>query len=721
LHIDEKLNDEQLGTLFTSAFLTPLAGEAADRSTRTAAVRHRVRETYAKIQMNQEPTRATIKPVLKTLESNHDQIVARYLLLQELAEIQRQEHRRRLILAVDNMDPFPEYLQKDFIRTLETVEHGFATISPARRKSFSVVLFARYSTATRHSGTLDGVSAHRVNFRAPDPADLVFFKLSMFLLNLQGVVGWDMITKSDREELVARAWYLWEKLASPKSQFSQVFSGLAGTNARTGYKLASWWLTSPRLSYRLAPKEPIVGEETVARALAFALLVRLAHAVARGIRADEAPESLEAWEKLLVAQFFDNLLGVMVDNHVVRRRTAPYELKDDVRALLSDKARSHLAALLGDPIWKRVRDAANAPVAEAVYDVSEIVRKVAQPGTLADTLGRALRREEQERRHRLNRIEQRDHEMAEALCFWLLEAAVRGAAAINRQAAEGGDPADVLPGVVRPFERSSRPNRWEAVSVLVSPESDRRRTEHSAINLFSADGITVSPVALHVLCQLEEKDRGLEGVLLRERLRHWGFDDHQIMQAFRDMVTVDRRLIYCGVKDSAFELEGWFDTYHEVKITSAGSSYLNRVGSTPAYLQWALLEASNLYEHLGGGNREAMQKRLATPSGRVDLVLRGLKHVYADESERLRHLVRSSVDAQRSLSPLCWVFFGSLRKFIRDISGFKVGEEKRRLAEEFLLFAKELRADRLQLFPVFPRDWDHSLADAEEDFRERFS
>lgn len=715
-HLQLALTVTQLGRLFTATFLSDDYDQSADYVTRAVQVRQRVHVKYRDTQLTQTPTWTTIQPALKALESQHDQVIARYLLLQELGCIQRQEHNRALVLAIDNIDPFPEYLQRDLIRTLETVAHGSTALTIGRPDSFSIVVFARFSTASRHSGTLDGVSAHRVNFRAPDPADLVFYKLSGFLMNPGAAAGWTDISEEDRDELLGRAWYLWERLASPKSQFSEVLSGLAGTNSRSGYKLATWWLMSRRLAYPMATKET-ADALAMSRPLAFALLLRMAHAVARGLLTVSAEiETIDEWEKAVVKLFFAHLLGIMVDNHVVRKLGQVGEDGRDARAHLAGKAREHLAAFMADPKWERLRAITNAPVAEAVYEVSRPIKaSVAMIDYLTGGLERALRREEEALRDSwLERLEQGDRHLAQALCLWLIEGAVRGAVAINRKAAEG-DPSDVLPEVVRPFAKAMKPNRWEAVSILVSPDARRSRTHRSAINLFSADGASLSPVALHVLCLLEEKDQGLQGIVIRERLRILGFTDHQTMRALMDMVDVDRRLIYSGVKDFTYGLEGWFDSLHDVRISSAGSGYLNKVASTPAYLQWALLEPTELYEKLGG---EQIEKRLEIGSGRLELVLNGLKLVASDESDRLVKL--GSVDMHYSLSPLAWVFFRSLNRFIKDISGYKASDA-RSLAAEFLAFAMELRAERLGLFGVFPKGWDYWLSDAQKEFDERFA
>jgi hypothetical protein len=709
--LESMLSDRQLGLLFTKTFLE-LEG-LQDHVTRAATVRHRIGVRYIETQRAQARTWKTIQPSLDSI-SDHDRVVARYLLLQELGDIQWREHGRSIVLAIDNIDPFPEYIQRDLLRTVETIAHGPAALGAAMPDHFSIVIFARLSTATRHSGTLDRVTAQRVNFRAPDPAELIFFKLSMFLLEPSGALGWDQLEHGDRDELLARGWFLWEQLANPKSQFSQVLSGLAGTNGRTGCRLARWWLSSPRLLTHMGGKKS--GQETrIARTLAVGLLLRLAHAVARGIEPAKVSDP-ERWAEGVVRQFFANLLGVMLDFRVVRRRGALGKPGSDVRARLSEHARDHLVAFMRAPEWQHLRDLANAPVALAVYDAGEsATHGSVRKDDLAGSLIKALKARELALRPQLERIEPSDTTLAQDLCMWLCDGAGKGAATTSRGAIDS-ERGGLLPDIIRPFERVSRPNRWEAVSILVSPESAFGRTQQSALNLFSADGNSLSPVALHILCQLEEKRQGLQGVVIRERLETWGFEQRQIMQALVEMVDLDRRLIYSSAKGARNGLAQSFDTEHVVRISSAGSSYLNRVAVTPAYLQWAFLGPAGLYERLGGA---AVAERLTRGVGRLELVLEGLQLVYADELERVKHVARSSFDVQKSLSPLSWVFFGSLLRFIRDISGYKA-RDSQKIAATFLAFGERLRNERISTFGIFPLEWDHSLAEAQQVFKQRF-
>lgn len=698
--LESTLSPQQLSVVVKRAFFRTDRELPATHMTQTAAIRRLMAVRLKGMQADQELIWKSVRSALKS-GSVHDQVVAYFLLLQELANIQRLDQGRPLIVAIDGLDYFPQYLQLDLLRTLETVAYG------AGERSLSIVVIGRLSTATRHSGTLDGLDAYRIHFQGPDPVDLVFFRLSTVLLNPRDADRWKNIPDSERDDLRRRMWYLWEQLVNPASQFSRLLSGLAGTNGRLGYRFARWWLTSPRLTHGRAAKDA-AGEGLVEQPIVFALLLRFAQAVAREISVDEPIEQIDGWEELVADRFFRRLLGIMIDNFIVRTCDSQTGKLPHARALLGDRLREHLAGFMTDESAAYLRARANAPVAAAVYDACRVLTRD-NSVERSRRLERALKEKERTLRGRLVRIVASDIFLAQGLCFWLIEGAVRGAAATSRGAAEGGF-FELLPNQVRCFKRAPRPTRWESESILLSPDSRRTR---SAINIFSADGKTLSPVALHVLCLLEDSEQGVEAIVVRNRLKAWGFDDHQTMQALSDMLDVDHRLIF-ATKAFGHGLEGWADSYQRIVISSAGSSYLKAVAARPAYIQWALLEPRALYEQLGG---EGIEKLSKTMSGRLELVLKGLHLISADESDRLRKL--SWVDFERSLSPLSWIFFPSLRRFIRD-SSYLRGSKARGIGGKFLAFANELRAERVEAFGVFPEDWDYCLADAELEFREQF-
>src|SRR5262245_61897767 len=168
------------------------------------------------------------------------------------------------------------------------------------------------------------------------------------------------------------------------------------------------------------------------------------------------------------------------------------------------------------------------------------------------------------------------------------------------------------------------------------------------------------------------------------------------------MVNVDRRLIFSGVKDFTDGLDTWFDTYHTVHISSAGSGYLEAVATNPAYLQWALLEPKQLFQRLGG---ESLMPKLTSGMGRLEVVLDGLVILREDEllgAEKLKR--REYLDVNRSLSPIGWIFFGSVQRFIIDISGFKSAKttEAAEIAGRFIEFGKKLRQEHEEVFGGVP-------------------
>lgn len=709
--------DDIIGDLFDRTFLRQ-AESPNIFTTRVLDVRFRVGAYHRKQNPGQMADWDTALRALNSEDMPHGRVVARYLLLQELARQQFDRCSTRLVLVVDNVDPFPDYLQTALIRTFQAVTHGYRAQGGAFVSPFSICLLARHSTVTRRSGALDGVEAHRVPFRAADPADLIFFRLSSFLVAPNRLKTWGELSGPDRERLSDRLWLLWQRLTNPQEQFSRVLSGLAGTNARTGCKLARWWVLSPRLL--IVKGNSPTDNSSVTRAVGAALLLRVAHATARAIRSGgpclNEPEVIED----IPQRVFGNLLGILLGNRIVRMAEGMPLLAHDVRTEFSGYALGVIRGLFRLDEHNRMGAAASSPVIEATHEVVRAVTKEAKDiPALRKRLAEALTAMEKERRAKLDMLHPEDQEIAKAACLWLCNAVTRG---ITGSIGETHADESVAEAVLnkKPLPDRTKPNRWESTSILISPDSQYQRTERSALNVFSADGIGPSPVALHVLCGLQEAKHGLDAVVIKERLGLWGFGDHEIRLALRGMVEVDHRLVYSKVKDFSDGMQDWFDAYHPVHISSAGSQYLKSVIPAPAYLQWALIEPSRLREALGG---DKVPQRLGTGLGRVAIALEGLRFFRADEIRRLKLMGENRPhDLQKSLSPVLWAFFSSLARFIIDISGLQSfnRQEAQRIANDFIVFANDQYTEFQDTFGMVPDEWGLQLGSATLDYRIRF-
>ena len=715
--LQTSLSDELIGDLFDRTFLHPRTGVNA-LTTRLSDVRFRVASFYNRANPGQRADWNNALQALNSEELPHGRVVARYLLLQELARLQHDLASTKLVLVVDNIDPFPDYLQTALIRTFQAVTHGYRAQGGAFISPFSICLFARHSTVTRRSGALDGVEAHRVPFRAADPADLIFFRLSSFLISPKRLKAWTDLPSRDREKLGDRLWLLWQRLTNPQDQFSRVLSGLAGTNARTGCKLARWWMLSPRMPTVLASSP--ADEPALAKAVGAALLLRIAHATARAIRNGGPCLSEADIIEDIPRRVFDNLLGILLGNRIVRLAQRMSLLTNDVRTDFSDYALKVINDLFGHDEQNRIGKIASAPVAEACHEVAKIfASEPKERNTLSKKLALALSAMERERRPKLQSLRQEDKAIAQAACLWLCDAIVRGIRGEDTESHADEILAETVFSA-RSIQDRSKPNRWESTSILISPDSQYQRSDRSALNVFSSDGVNVSPVALHVLCGLQEAKHGLDGLVIKKRLLLWDFDDTEIRQALRGMVEVDHRLIYSKVKDFSDGMDDWFDAYHPVHISSAGSEYLKSVIPAPAYLQWALIEPSRVRAELGG---ERITGRLGNGLNRIAIALDGLRLARADEIKRLELMGHNRPqDLQKSLSPVLWIFFASLSRFIIDISGLRSlnRPEAQRIASEFIKFANEQYILFQNTFGLAPDEWGIYLGNADIEFHQRF-
>lgn len=708
-----------LESIFRDAFLSERQSEVI---TRAEKVRLKVGRSFRQQHPEDIVNWATVRSALEVLTNGHDQTVARFLLLLELGHKIWENDGHPLSLIVDNIDPFPEYLQQALIRTFEAISHA-DRVDPQKSHHFSIVVFARLSTSTRHSGAMDGVAAKRVSFHAPDVADLVFYRLTAFMLAPVTLGSWGKLSTDVQAELLARMWRLWARMVDEEGGFSKLLSGLAGTNGRIAFKLAKGWLTSNRLPSGLSPpaaRDFIFIEEAVAAAM----MGRVANALARWIEIyPEDGETLGEWLELGIRR-------ILIDYCLIEEGESPDRDNRDIRRAVSAVARSALRkALAQDGATKGMVLAAGSSISRAT-EVLFAERDV--PFRTTDELRGELASILSKLEGQFYSLDKRNAALGVGLSDWIINAILRG----FRQ-----DPVEVLSigellvnrieHVIYADQGSAglsratglRPSRWEAKSILVSPESIDRRSALSAINLFSADGTSISPVALNVLALLEESEGGVHAVTLSKRLEEWGYREEHVIAALTDMVHPDRRLVYSAVKDIRDGVATWFqDSSTVVHISAAGSGYLKAVGIEPAYLQWSLLEPDAIRQELGGS--EVIEEEIKWAIGRLRLVLKGLKGVWRDERDRIERIQhRLDQDEHEHLGPVVRILMDGLGRFIRDIAGQRRVHEGHAtaLAVQFIEFGADVLREHRRLYGGVPARWEERWAFADNDFRNLFS
>ncbi|MCP4599593.1 MAG: hypothetical protein GY847_03475 [Proteobacteria bacterium] len=717
--LKQVLSEKNAAKLFRKTYLhNPLPEQG--HTCALATVKRKVREAAEK-ELTSVKTWDVILMCLDRGQTSHEKVVSRFLMFDSLAShlARIKNNGLRVILAIDNIDPFPEYLQSRLLETIQSICSAGFQGPLALGGNFSIVLFARLSTIERNEGALDALDPHRIAFRSPDPSEFVFLRLTAFLLNPLSYPQWQSCEKSDQEEILARTWELWERLTSQKSEFSQALSSLAGTNLRTACSLSKSWLLSKRLPQLRGTCPPV---DKIQLFLGAATLIRLATAVARAISNGGVPKNEDDLIERLGDSLFDQLLSMLSGHKLVHVKKHGKMTEDGYRHKLAAASRATLQTLLDGKEQEQARESAESIIIAAAWDsAGNQQSKINRGRRLSAKAKKSLLKKEVTLRPKMEElVSAEDASRAKQICQWIIMAISQGlglglvpkphvdARAMFRELAS-----------VKAEGSDARLSRWLATSTIISPDSEEGRTEHSALNLFSADGISVSPVALHILCHLQEARAGLYGSEMERRLKAWGFERSQIIQAIADMVSLDRRLIYSGVHDEKENIEKLFEPYHILHISSSGSAYLSYVAATPAYLQWALLEPSELKARIMSEN--VSRKPVL---GRLERALIGLRHIRNDESRRVRNMVETSgVNAQRSLSPFGWIYIGSLTRFMVDMSGIRDRVDRysaHEIAHSYLKFALEIITDHQKIFGIRQPEWEYKYDHAVDEHKKRF-
>lgn len=727
---------------FTNAFKSGEPTGVADATTTSVAtgdapVRKSVARAAAQIWQGTQPPADLVERALATgeLSSSHDKAVARLLLLQAVADLQKSHSDFGFVLVIDNVDPFPEYLQTALMKTIQAIVYGMNASSLSTRSNLSISVFARLSTSSRQSGAMDGVEAERYSFSAADPADIVFFRLAAFVRQPDSLSAWPLLGEQDQHEVLARSLSLLERLLDSRDQFFRVFSALAGTNIRTACKFARKWVLTPRLDgagYRSLHLRP----EQLGTLIAFSMVFRVALAVERALLSSHPTRPQQDLKSVIVERFYSHLLGILWSTGIVALKEKR-ELSGGPRLAVPLIARGEIETLLASEPTDTQRVA--SPVARAA---DQLTREASIPRekrlALSNEIMSALRAMEVEMAERLKVIVDNDISIAKGICAHLIEAVGSGIAGGFSERSVSS----ILENEVGITTRSERavPSRWEAVSILISGSQSVEEYQQgqdqmqsaagieeaevlsvTAVNVFSSDKAILCPIALHVLCILKEANEGVDAVSLMKQLRRWGFDRNDIIAVLSEMVDIDRRLIFSAVKDAARGVAQWFDGFHKVHISSAGLGYLEAVVSTPAYLQWALLEIGQMRETLGGS--EVIANGLSTGLRRLALAHRCLDLVAQEEQARLKKLLaRGYTPFSSSLSPFSCVFFRSLGWFVEDLSGLKRANYRDALsvARSFVRLGQQVVKSRMALLGMMDNEWGSDLLLAKKEVRIRF-
>lgn len=653
---------------------------------------------------------AKIKSCLgETLKTGHEQIIARYRLLHILGELVWSEHQRPLVLSIDNIDPFPEYLQQRLIRTFES--NAYTSTSSRNPSKFNIVLFARLSTTTQNDGALDSVGAKFVSFHAPDPADLVFYRVSEFLVAPYTFDSFKSLDPEVQINNLSRVSAFWEHLVDTRGGLSSLLSGLAGSNGRTAHKLATEWIKSPRLD-RVSMELP--REQGLKRAIALAVLARIARSFGRSIQViseENCARQLNVSRQELLAEVLiktGECLATLLENYGVFE--TPSGTNNGPRRRIHHSINKIMIELVNSSRETDLVDAAGESIFNEIYLAKERVVAIDGESTIFTSLTETVERYVANRSKDL----ESKSEIERSLLAWIGRMILIGNRYNSEARVNSGFSRFIHAELFNQAPRAVlRPTRWQAASILVSPSREYGKSEFGAVNIFSANFERICPVALHTLCILQELDGGISPRVITEHLKEWGFKKQQRYDGFREMVRVDNRLIYSRVQDLRDGLDAWLsDPFNKLQISSAGSSYLSSVVSIPAYLQWSLLSIKSIRAKLGANQ---LRDNEGSALGRLKLVLEALKLVREDEIERSEKIAKLNTrDLRKAYSPLAWVYLGSVQRFVIDIYGIlNVGfSDRQKLAYEYMKFGARLIGDirgRFESAPiVFEEQWSHA-------------
>jgi hypothetical protein len=252
------------------------------------------------------------------------------------------------------------------------------------------------------------------------------------------------------------------------------------------------------------------------------------------------------------------------------------------------------------------------------------------------------------------------------------------------------------------------------------------------LNLFSIDGVSISPAVLRILYALRFSRSDISRAQLVEVLRAHQYSDGEIMAAISSPMGLAHRLIYSSIHDHFVGIERWLaQGSAPVRLSSAGMGYLTVMLRIPAYSQWAL---TSLRAVTTRAEKEIAGTDFRTVRGRLMLVHLGYKLAIVDERRRIettwrnysgddrQDFVRQTELAIQSASGDA--FFASLDRFmdVYRVNHAAHAERRESQAAEFVSDAaqwvglgRETIADHRRIFGYSVDSWLAAQLEAEQD------
>ncbi len=645
----------------------------------------------------------------------HDHLQLRILVMQELAFRLSDADSMPTSLVLDNVDNFPEFLQRTLVRSLATsTAPGCYMNDRVVNPPFSLTIFVRLSTAENIAHSFGQYSSIEP-YPAPNPTDIVFLQLTKHLWLPDRPDLLKRLDPADRKQLLARAWYLWRSLAVP-SPLERILSARSGTNIRNALLYARRWLLSPRIQQCPPPRRDY--QRQIKTVLLAAVVIQRFEAAARWSfeteRVNRTPgESRVALAERLLESFLDSLAkaGTFGDSET-------YAQAEDFRHRLHAVCGTNQGSGLLSQKFQKVRATCLSILVDG----------------LAQHFGKRKLTPTEVRRA-FERAKASFKPDADSWRQWLfgplldrlMESDLRGSRRSQTESSERiRQRRPGIEKVLKPLLSTTKrrlrtqealPSNWLGASVLIAPDEAIGPHSTSATNLFTVSGETLLEIPLVVLAILAEaKTQVYTGTLKRE-LRERGFTDHsQVIAALMELVRFDQRLIYSGVRDDRDGVERWWSGgANKVSPSAAGTRFIFTLTYFPAYVQWCLLGIGEFRRSLE--ITEAWHRR-TTALGRIDRVRQVFEQALDRERERTRprvergtlHLAEED-GIRNSLMPISWCYFNCLPSFLEDIGRSRARPRHiKRVAKDWLRLAEPIQAFYQEELEIeLPPSWEEDL------------
>lgn len=689
--LDTHLSTQALGEVFGRAFLRQPSkvGTFGELEIIAQTIRSIFRKNYGDALLKDGAgdglSAESIRDILASIPNAHHQLGARLLILAEVAKDVHERDGCGVTLVIDNIDPFPDYVQHTVLRSFQAL--AFNRPLPG----LHIAVFVRLSTDAIQSGALEGMQ-ESVNFQGPDPATIIFYRTTVFLLRPESSFRYQKLKPEQQRIVYQRVLLLWRHLTDQTSDFTRVLSGLAGTNIRNALQISRDWCLSPRLVNGRG-QDTVDYRRLLQMATGGALLASLAETLARACALVFEPEEIRRVlsdlsprraGRALANQLSSIFVQVLIDHRLfdAKDESTPFPATTNCRGVFSLAAKSALQEMFSQSLYAESRTQASWLIRSGVADAisgyppyrSSSERNLALSIAASFSLSLPVAC-----REHLSVGREEQETILEPLLRWIVDAFHEGVRAAPTKRSMLYERENWEVRLLRELDHAvgntgeEKTNRHFATSILISPESESRVTEKSTINVFSANGSTLAPAALWTLSFLQESRTGERVTRLLEHLNRYGFEEADVRVALTDMVHVRRRLIFSGVKDYHEGVDSWLgDPARMVYISAAGTAFLRQVVTAPAYLQWSLLQPRPITDRLARSGLSLHNLRSLT--GRLRVVLCGLEAAAEDDLERthaasssLRRSGFNSPPSARAACPSASVFFDALPKFMASV------------------------------------------------------